>query len=267
MVRLIFLGTAGSSAVFTKQTRASGGIILQVEDLQFHIDPGPGALVKAKEFGVVAQNTTGILVSHNHLNHCNDLNAVVEAMTYGGIEQRGIVMGSKSALQDSETTTSFLTKHHRQLVERIIPLEKKHKIGLDLLEINSFPADHTDDHALGFKFFCPRLVISYSGDTAYSEELVDNLMGSDLLILNVPYPGNKSMNGNLDSEGATKIIAQVKPKLAILTHFGTEMLKADPLVEAREIQRATGVAVIAAQDGLSISPDNYKNRNPIKGFE
>ena len=52
MARIIFLGTAGSTAVVSKQLRASGGIIIQVEDLQFHLDPGPGALVKAKEYGV-----------------------------------------------------------------------------------------------------------------------------------------------------------------------------------------------------------------------
>ena len=72
MARIIFLGTAGSSAVASKQLRSSGGIILQVEDLQFHIDPGPGSLAKAKQFGVNLHNNTAVLVSHAHMNHCND---------------------------------------------------------------------------------------------------------------------------------------------------------------------------------------------------
>ena len=77
MANIIFLGTAGSSAVVGKQLRASGGIILQVEELQFHLDPGPGALAKAKEFGVNLHHNTAILVSHNHINHCNDVNVVI----------------------------------------------------------------------------------------------------------------------------------------------------------------------------------------------
>ncbi|MDP7476371.1 MAG: hypothetical protein QF655_01925, partial [Candidatus Woesearchaeota archaeon] len=49
---IIFLGTGGDSYVVGKQLRASGGIILQINDDQYHIDPGPGALVMAKETGI-----------------------------------------------------------------------------------------------------------------------------------------------------------------------------------------------------------------------
>ncbi|MFH1276530.1 MAG: MBL fold metallo-hydrolase, partial [Candidatus Woesearchaeota archaeon] len=257
MSKIIFLGTAGSSAVVTKQLRASGGIIIQLEDLQFHLDPGPGALIKAREFGINLHHTTAILVSHNHINHCNDLNVVVDAMTHSGIEQRGIILGSKSVLQDTEDSHSFLTKYHRNLVEKIIPLEKKHKVGIELAEINALPVDHTDETAIGFKFFCPRFTLSYTGDTAYSEQLVDELKGTDVLILNVPYPENKATGKNLDTESAIKIVSAVQPKLAVLTHFGLEMLKADPIQEAREIQRITGVQTVAAQDGLAIYPESY----------
>ena len=267
MAKIIFLGTAGSSAVVTKQLRASGGIILQIEDLQFHIDPGPGAVVKAKEYGVNPHHTTGILVSHNHINHCNDLNVMIDAMTHSGIEQRGILMASKSVLQPSENSHPFLTQYHRNLVEKIIALDKKHKVGIELLEINALTVDHTDPHALGFKFFCPKFILSYTGDTAYNEELVEELKGSDLLILNVPYPENKATGKNLDSSSAMKIISAVRPRLAVITHFGLEMIKADPLQEAREIQRITGVQTIAAQDGLTISPEGFSEyKSPVKGY-
>ncbi len=63
---------------------------------------------------------TAVLVSHNHLNHCNDLNAVVDAMTHSGIEHRGIVLASKSVLHSSEKHHPFLTKYHQNLVEKII---------------------------------------------------------------------------------------------------------------------------------------------------
>ena len=112
MASILFLGTAGSSAVVTKQLRSSGGIVLHVEDLQFLIDPGPGAITKAREYGVNLHHNTAILVSHNHLNHCNDLNSVIDAMTHSGIEQRGIILGSKSVLQTQENSHPYLTKYH-----------------------------------------------------------------------------------------------------------------------------------------------------------
>lgn len=266
MTQVIFLGTAGSSAVFSKQLRSSGGIIIQKDDLQFHIDPGPGALNKARDLGINVNNTTAVLVSHHHLNHCNDLNAVIEGMTHGGIEQRGIVMGSKSTLQGVDGH-AILTPFHRGLVERIIPLEKNHKVGIDVVEINALAVNHVDPTAVGFKFRFPHFVISYPGDTIVDDQLLQELEGTDLLILNVPYPGNRGKGMNLDTEAAMKIVQHIRPRLAILTHFGLEMLKADPLVEAREIQRITGVQTIAAQDGLMIAPDNYdRYRAPVKGY-
>ncbi len=266
MSSIIFLGTAGSNAVMAKQVRSSGGIILQLDELQLHLDPGPGALNKAKEYGINLAHNTAVLVSHNHLNHCNDLNAVIDAMTHSGLEHHGIVLGSKSVLQPFDGTHPFLTRYHRSLVEKVIPLEKSHKVGIELIEINALPAEHTDPTALGFKFFCPRFTLSYSGDTMLTPHLLDGLAGSDIVILNVPFPGNKATAMNLDTEAAITIVAKVKPKLAILTHFGIEMIKADPMNEARDVQRATGVPTIAATDGLKITPDSYGSRSNVRGY-
>jgi ribonuclease BN (tRNA processing enzyme) len=268
MARLIFLGTAGSLPVVAKQFRSSGGIILQVEDLQFHIDPGPGALVEAKKCGVNLHNTTAVLVSHNHLNHCNDLNAVIDAMTHSGIEHRGIILASKSILHNRDNSHPYLTQHHKKLVEKIIPMEKNHKVGVELVEINALPNKHTDSTAIGFKFFCPKFTLSYTGDTLLSDELIDRLVGTDILILNVPYPGKEGQGLNLDTDSAIQIVSKVRPRLAILTHFGLDMIRVDPLQEARDIQRITGIQTIAAQDGLAISPSGYgEYKGPVKGYQ
>ena len=76
--------------------------------------------------------------------------------------------------------------------------------------------------------------------------------------------GYKDEN-NLSSDDAVKIIQGVKPNLAIITHFGQKMLEQNPIYQAREIQRATGVQTIAARDGMVINPTNYsvslKNRS------
>ena len=263
MAQLIFLGTAGSTSVVSRQLRSSGGIVFKVDDLQFHIDPGPGSLSKAKEYGVNVHHTTAILVSHNHMNHCNDLNVLIEAMTHGGLEHHGVVMASKSVLENSDKSHPFLTKYHQNLAEKIIALEKNHKIGVELTQIITLPAEHTDPSAVGFKIFSPKLTLGYTGDTTLTSSMIEGLSGTDVLILNVPYPEDKGKDLNLDTEAAIKIISQVRPKLAILTHFGLDMLKADPLNEARKVQRITGVHTVAARDGLSIILDGYNNYSEI----
>jgi ribonuclease BN (tRNA processing enzyme) len=267
--QIIFLGTSGDASVTAKQLRTSGGIILQIDDLQLHLDPGPGALNKAKEYGINLRGNTAVLVSHAHINHCNDLNAVIDAMTLSGLDKRGVLIANKTTIQGSENYRPYLTKYHQDLLEKIIVLEKSQKVAVELVEIHALSADHTDPDTIGFKLFCPRFTLSYTSDTKYNRQLVEEMQGSDILILNVPRPGNKSRNLNLDTESAIKIIEKVRPKLAVITHFGLEMLKADPIIEAREIQKQTGIQTIAAKDGLVISPENYAAKSPqirLSGF-
>ena len=45
--------------------------------------------------------------------------------------------------------------------------------------------------------------------------------------------------------------------MAIITHFGINFLKADPLYEVREIQKQTNCQVIAAKDGMVVNPISY----------
>ena len=61
---------------------------MQFGENQFHIDPGPGSLVMAKNCGVNLRANTALLISHNHLNHANDVNAVISAMTYDGFDKK-----------------------------------------------------------------------------------------------------------------------------------------------------------------------------------
>lgn len=265
MVRVIFLGTAGSTAVANKQLRSSGGIIIQNQELQFHLDPGPGSLNKAKEYGVNLQNTTAVLVSHNHLNHCNDINLVIDAMTHSGIEHRGVVLGSKSLFQNLPDSYPFITKYHQNLVEKAIPMEKNHKVAIELVEINALPTEHSDPTSVGFKFFFPKMTLSYTGDTILTPELLEGLAGSDLIIMNLPSAEKRGNYLHLDLESVIKIVSQVKPQMVIITHFGMEMLKADPLNIAREIQRVTGVQTLAARDGMMISSFG-KYASPVKGY-
>ena len=268
MVRVIFLGTAGNTAVLSKQQRACGGIILQCGELQFHLDPGPGALLKAWEYGINPRDTTAAIVSHNHVNHCSDINAVIDAMTLGGLDRRGLLLASKSLINSEDNQNTILTKYHQNLLEKVIPLEKNHKVGIEFAEIHALPAQHTDPTALGFKILFPNFCIGYTGDTVLTPGLIDGLKGCDILILNVPYPSKRVVGLNLNTDSAIELISAVRPKLAIMTHFTLEMLKADPLNEAREAQRLSGVQTIAAKDGLIIAPEGYgQNRSPVKGYQ
>lgn len=252
---ILFLGTGTGPHIRGKQIRGTGGIVLIVDGTQFLIDPGPGCLVKAKEFGINLRQTTAVLVSHNHLSHANDVNAVLDAMTYSGLDRQGILVGNKTLFQPSPEEGSFLLPHYKNYVEKSIVLEKDQKAAINNVEIRALPTVHTDPHALGFKFMTNHFVLTYTGDTAYNSELLDYYQKSDILILNVPHIEEQGMN--LSLQQAIKIIQAVNPALAIITHFSHKMVEADPIYMAREMQKQTKVQTISAKDGLVINPENY----------
>ena len=262
MAKIIFLGTSGDSSVTARQMRASGGIIIQVSNLQFHLDPGPGALVRAKEFDVNPRATSCILVSHNHLNHANDLNSVIDAMTLGGFDKKGILITNPITVNGSDKHTPALSNFHRSCLERIIVLHPEQKAAVEDVEIHAVNASHGESEAIGFKLITPNFIVGYTGDTAFTTEIADAYQGCDILILNTTFPGETKTDIHLNRVSTAKFIERVKPKLAIMTHFGFDMLRADPLMEARLIQLSTGIQVVAAQDGLAISPSAYAAKSP-----
>jgi len=254
---IIFLGTGGDSYVVGKQIRASGGIILQINDEQYHIDPGPGALIMAKEADINLRANTALFITHNHINHCNDINAVIDAMTYGGFDKKGVLVANNIVVNGSENHQPFLHKYYRDCLERFIVLEEGRKVGINDIEVMAIKAKHSEPNAVGFKFITPEFTLTYTGDTAYSVETLSGYENSNVLILNVPCLKKEENKDNLCKEDAIKIIKKVNPRLAIITHFGINFLKADPLYEVREIQKETNCQVIAAKDGMVVNPVSY----------
>ena len=254
---IIFLGTGGDSYVVGRQIRASGGIILQIGDDQYHIDPGPGTLSMAKETGINLRANTALFVTHNHINHCNDINAVIDAMTYSGFNKKGVLVANNTVINGSLNYQPFLQKYYRGCLERFIVLEESGKVGINDVEVKAIKAKHSEPNAIGFKFITPDFTLAYTGDTAYSAENLADYENSDVLILNVPCLKKEESKDNLCKEDAINIIKKVNPRLAIITHFGINFLKADPLYEIREIQKETNCQVIAATDGMVINPVSY----------
>jgi len=257
MVGIVFLGTGTGPYVVGKGIRSAGGFVLKLDDMQLHVDPGPGSLMSASRFDVNLRANTVVLVSHAHVNHCSDLNAVISAMTYDGLDKKGVLISNDTVINGSEDTPPVVSKFHRKLVERFIVAKPGQRIAIEDVEIKTLATKHSDPNNIGFKFFTPNFVLTYTSDTAYSKELLEQYEKSDILVLNVVHSLGQKSDNNLSSDDAIKIINQVKPQLAIIQHFGKQIIEADPLYESREIQKRTNVQVIHAQDGLTISPGSY----------
>jgi len=178
-------------------------------------------------------------------------------MTYSGFDKKGVLVSNKTVVHGAENYQPFLMKSTRDCLERYIVLEPGKRVGINEVEIQALKATHSEPHTIGFKFFTPYYTLAYSADTKYSQEIAEQYKNSNILILNVLSQKKEDASMNLCIDDAIKIINVAKPRLAIITHFGINMIKANPIYEIREIQKQTGVQVIAAQDGMSINPISY----------
>lgn len=252
---ILFLGTGGDSFLVGRGIRSSAGIILQVGDNQFHIDPGNGATQAARAADISVRATTAVLVTRNSIHHASGLNSLLDAMTYGGFDTKGVLVAHPEVINGKEENQPFLHNSCRKLLERYISLLPGKRVGINEVEIQGLKT--TFSGSLGLKFFLPTLTIAYSGDTKYAADVVDQYRDAGILILNVPHLKKDPSNTGLSLEEARTIVERVKPKLTIITSIGVDMQNEDPIYSVREIQKATGTQVIAANDGLVINPISY----------
>ena len=90
MNKIKFLGTGGGRFVVSKQLRKSGGIWISLDNTNILIDPGPGSLINSlsSKPKLNPRELDGVILSHRHIDHSNDVNIIIEAMTNGGWDKK-----------------------------------------------------------------------------------------------------------------------------------------------------------------------------------
>lgn len=252
-VELFFLGTGGGRFATITQKRRTGGIRFLSKDLNMHLDPGPGALIYSLNMGLDPQKIMTMLVSHSHPDHYNNAEILIEAMTLGMRKKRGIVAAPNSVLFGNEVCGPAISRYHQQMLEQVI--EAKPGVGFDVgdTKVVATEAKHTDPEAVGFRFETPDVGdIGYTSDTEFFEGIGKTYEGIRLLLLCVMRPSGNPWRGHMTTEDAIKIVEEAKPEMAVLTHFGMQMIFRGPVTEAKLIQQKTGVSTVAASDNMRI---------------
>ena len=257
MNKIKFLGTAGARFVVMRQLRASGGIWLTLDDTNVMIDPGPGSLVKclSSRPKLDPGELDGIILTHRHIDHSNDVNIMIEAMTNGGFKKRGIVFAPSDALEDDPV----ILKYSRNHVERIEKLREKGEYKIGNISFSS-PIRHQHGvETYGLNICGKDITISIITDTRYFNG-IESFYPGDILIINLVLLKESEKIEHLSLPEAEKIFTSNKPRLGILTHFGMTMIRAKPWEIAQQLSEKTGLEIVAASDGMQIDIDQYKRK-------
>ena len=252
-----FLGTAGARFVMIKQLRSSGGIWVSLDDTNVLIDPGPGSLIRclSSKPRLDPKNLDGIILTHRHIDHSNDINLMIEAMTNGGFKKKGKVFAPKDALEDEPV----IFRYAREQVEEIIELHEGEEYSIKNIRFDT-PVRHLHGvETYGINIYGKGITISLISDTKYFDGL-ESFYKGDILILNVIRLEPRDDILHLSLKDAEKIISKNRPKLSVLTHFGMTMLKAKPWEVAENLSKKLNLKVVAANDGMVIDIEKYRSK-------
>ena len=251
---LKFLGTAGARFAVSTQLRHSGGLFWTLRGRRIWVDPGPGALVRALASRPKVDPATAdvLVVTHRHLDHTGDATAVVEAMTRGGLSPRGLLLAPRDALE----VEPAVQRYAQRFVARAAALAEgsRHDLGGGVTLATPIAHDHGVE-TYGYRLEAPGFAAAHVVDGAWRDGLPAAYAGVDLLVVNVTLPARDRRFLHLGADDAERLVAAVRPRLAVLTHLGMKMLRAGPEEVALGISQRTGVPTVAARDGWLLPLD------------
>ena len=248
---MLFLGTGGARFVVARQIRASGGMWMRFGKTQVHVDPGPGALVRALQQipPCVPGELDALILSHKHLDHSNDINIMIEAMTHGGFHKRGTLLAPADAMHGEPVIFPYA----QRFVEHVEPLtERSRPYRIGEVEIQTSLKHIHAVETYGLHFRHEGKTLSYLPCGRFFEAMIADYAAHkpDVLIMNVLRYRDKMDVDHLTFDDATVLIEGIRPKVTVLSHFGTKVLEQNPERLARGLEDKFGLRVIAARDNL-----------------
>jgi ribonuclease BN (tRNA processing enzyme) len=262
---LKFLGTAGARFVVSTQLRHSGGLVWSLGGATVWVDPGPGALVRAlaSRPKVDPARTDVLVLTHRHLDHSGDATAVVEAMTKGGFGRRGALLAPRDALE----AEPVVFRYAQGFVARCAFLSEgsRHELAPGIALETPLAHDHGVE-TYGYRLVAPGLASAHVVDTFWLDRLPESYAGVDLLVVNTTRErGRDRRYLHLGADDAEILVREIRPRLAVLTHFGMQLVRAPPERVALGISERTGVPTVAARDGWLLPLDDLAAAGRARG--
>lgn len=225
----------GSGDAFGSGGRFQTCLLLEGASNSLLIDCGTSSLIAMKHVGVNPAEIGWVLLSHLHGDHFGGVPFLILDGQFSRRTQPLIIGGPPGVQARVEAAMEVLFPGSSQVQQRFtvefIELQEHAATTVGPAIVTPFPVNH----ACGAPPYALRVeyggrVIAYSGDTEWTESLVDAARGADLFICEA-YFFEKKLKYHLDYQTILTQRSRLECKRLILTHMSQDMLSRSGAVE------------------------------------
>lgn len=218
---------AGSGDAFGSGGRLSTCFYIETPATRFLIDCGASSIPGLKRNNIDQDSIDTILISHFHGDHFGGLPFfLLEAAVWG--RQKPITIISPPGCKDRVEKLLGLLYPGSTVLEKLTvhfieyrPLET---IDTGHLSVQAYPVIHSEAAlSHGLRINVAGRIISYSGDTEWTENLVGLSANADLFICECNFFG-LHVKGHLNYQTLKPKLPELNCQRIVLTHPDTEML-------------------------------------------
>jgi ribonuclease BN (tRNA processing enzyme) len=241
-VKVRFLG---SGDAFGSGGRFQTCIHVESGASQLLLDCGASSLIAMRRFGVDPQAIDTVILSHLHGDHFGGVPFLILDGQFKRRTRPLLVAGppgvEKRVREAMEVFFPGSTRIERKFETRFVELADRVAVAVGPVHVTGYEVSH----ASGAPPFALRItgegkIVTYSGDTEWTESLVDAARGADLFIAEA-LSYDKRIRYHLDLATLLEHRARLDCRRLILTHMGEDVLA-----------RLDGLAVEAAEDGKQL---------------
>jgi ribonuclease BN (tRNA processing enzyme) len=241
-VKVRFLG---SGDAFGSGGRFQTCIHLEAGASQLLLDCGASSLIAMRRFGVDPQAIDAVILSHLHGDHFGGVPFLVLDGQFKRRTRPLVVAGPPGVearvLEAMEVFFPGSTRIERKFETRFLELADRAAVAVGPVSVTGFEVSH----ASGAPPFALRIagegrVVTYSGDTEWTESLIDAARGADLFIAEALFY-DKRVKYHLDLATLLRHRSRLECRRLVVTHMGEDMLA-----------RLEGLEVEAAADGQEL---------------
>jgi ribonuclease BN (tRNA processing enzyme) len=220
----------GSGDAFGSGGRLHTCIHVCSEDATFLIDCGASSLIAMKRFGIDPASIDVVLVTHLHGDHFGGIPFLVLDAQFVSRRTRPLTVAGPPDLQRRvhdamEVLFPGSSRVRRRFSLEFIELPEGEAIDIGALTVTPYGVVHPSGaSAYALRVECGRKVVSYSGDTEWTDSLLRAARGADLFVCEA-YFFEKKVPYHLDYRTLMAHRAQLGCRRLILTHMSEDMLR------------------------------------------